>query len=59
MLAFFSHPRPSTQVMGGFDDFKGIRKICDRHGLWMHVDAAWGGGGETYRNVMLPPQEML
>lgn len=29
--------------MGGFDPFESIREICTRHGVWMHVDGAWGG----------------
>ena len=31
---------------GGFDRFKAIREVCDRHILWMHVDAAWGVGAK-------------
>ena len=21
-----------------------ISDICDKHGIWLHIDAAWGGG---------------
>jgi L-2,4-diaminobutyrate decarboxylase len=29
---------------GAFDDLASISEICRRHGVWMHVDAAHGGG---------------
>ncbi len=32
-----------TTVMGSFDPFREISAICKDHGLWMHVDASWGG----------------
>jgi aromatic-L-amino-acid/L-tryptophan decarboxylase len=32
-----------TTNTGAIDDLAAIRDVCDRHGLWMHVDAAYGG----------------
>jgi glutamate decarboxylase len=32
-----------TTVTGAFDDLRGLRRICDRHKMWLHVDACWGG----------------
>ena len=32
-----------TTVMGSFDPFEDISAICKEHGLWMHIDASWGG----------------
>ncbi|XP_038020338.1 cysteine sulfinic acid decarboxylase [Motacilla alba alba] len=32
-----------TTVLGAFDPLDAIADVCARHGLWLHVDAAWGG----------------
>ena len=34
-----------TTVVGAFDPLDAIADVCERHGLWLHVDACWGGGG--------------
>jgi glutamate/tyrosine decarboxylase-like PLP-dependent enzyme len=33
-----------TTVLGAFDPIIEISKICTKHKIWLHVDAAWGGG---------------
>lgn len=33
-----------TTVMGSYDPFEGIADVCREFGMWMHVDASWGGG---------------
>jgi len=33
-----------TTDFGSIDPLVALRKICDRRGLWMHTDAAYGGG---------------
>lgn len=33
-----------TTVMGAFDPLIKIAKICEAYKIWLHVDAAWGGG---------------
>jgi len=40
---FYVCATAGTTVTGAFDDLVGIRRICDRHGMWLHVDACWGG----------------
>lgn len=34
----------ATTVIGAYDDLEAVADICQRHNVWMHVDAAWGGG---------------
>lgn len=33
-----------TTVIGAFDPLAQIADTCEKYGLWLHVDAAWGGG---------------
>eukprot|EP00123_Amoebidium_parasiticum_P013870 comp22199_c0_seq1/m.32640 comp22199_c0_seq1/g.32640 ORF comp22199_c0_seq1/g.32640 comp22199_c0_seq1/m.32640 type:complete len:253 (-) comp22199_c0_seq1:364-1122(-) len=32
-----------TTVLGAYDDINAVADVCQRHGVWLHVDAAWGG----------------
>lgn len=32
-----------TTVMGSYDPFEELSAICKEFGLWLHVDASWGG----------------
>jgi glutamate/tyrosine decarboxylase-like PLP-dependent enzyme len=44
-----------TTVLGAFDPIDEIADICEAHGIWCHVDAAWGGGAifcETGRALL-------
>lgn len=33
-----------TTASGAIDDLQGLAALCQRHGIWFHVDAAWAGG---------------
>ena len=42
-----------TTDFGSIDDAEGMRKVCDRYGMHLHGDAAYGSGlimSKTYRN---------
>lgn len=33
-----------TTVLGAFDPIEELADICEKYNIWLHVDAAWGGG---------------
>lgn len=33
-----------TTVFGAFDPIVPVANLCKKYNLWLHVDAAWGGG---------------
>ena len=44
-----------TTVRGSFDPLRDIAGVANKHNLWMHVDAAWGGSclfSSRYRSLM-------
>lgn len=44
-----------TTVLGAFDPLPEIADLCAQHNMWMHVDAAWGGGAlmsQKYRKLL-------
>lgn len=44
-----------TTVLGAFDPLNDIADLCEKYKLWMHVDAAWGGGAlmsRKYRKLL-------
>jgi len=47
---FFLSATASTTVAGAFDPFEPLADIAERHGMWLHIDGACGGG------VLLSPQ---
>ena len=44
-----------TTVMGAFDEITEVRKICDAHGMWIHLDGAYCGSvlfSKTYKHLI-------
>jgi glutamate/tyrosine decarboxylase-like PLP-dependent enzyme len=40
-----------TTAAGVIDPIPEIAQVCDRAGIWLHVDAAWGGGALLSRRL--------
>ncbi|XP_058975350.1 cysteine sulfinic acid decarboxylase-like [Musca domestica] len=50
-VPLFVNATAGTTVLGAFDDFNRIADVCQRHELWMHVDACLGGSALlSYKN---------
>lgn len=43
-VPFYINATAGSTVLGSFDPFVEIAQVAKDHRLWLHVDAAWGGG---------------
>lgn len=43
-VPFYINATAGSTVLGSFDPFTEIAQVAKEQGLWLHVDAAWGGG---------------
>ncbi|KLU91705.1 cysteine sulfinic acid decarboxylase [Magnaporthiopsis poae ATCC 64411] len=43
MTTLFVNATAGTTVLGSFDPFEDVAAVCRELGLWMHIDASWGG----------------
>ncbi|NXD18522.1 CSAD decarboxylase, partial [Nothocercus nigrocapillus] len=44
-VPFFVSATCGTTVLGAFDPLPSVAAVCQRHGLWLHVDVSDGGVG--------------
>lgn len=54
-LPFLVVATGGTTVLGAFDPIDAIADICKNNNMWLHVDAAWGGGcmmSQKYRQLL-------
>lgn len=52
---FFVNATAGTTVLGAYDPIDEISTICKSHGIWLHVDGAWGGSAaisKKYRTLL-------
>ncbi|KAJ1976691.1 Glutamate decarboxylase 2 [Dimargaris xerosporica] len=52
---FFVVATAGTTVLGAFDPMEPIGAITAKYGLWLHVDASWGGGlifSQSHRHLL-------
>lgn len=40
---FYVNCMAGTTVLGGYDRYNEIADVCEKHGVWMHIDSCWGG----------------
>lgn len=43
LIPFFVHIKIGCNICGGNDPVKEIALVCEKHGVWLHVDAAYAG----------------
>merc|ERR1711871_1755699 len=54
-VPFFVQATASTTVLGGYDYFNAVVDVCEKHGVWVHIDGAWGASvvlSPEYRHLM-------
>lgn len=55
LLRFVFYVLLGTTVLGAFDPLEKIGDLCEKYKIWMHVDAAWGGGAlmsQKYKKLL-------
>ncbi|KAK3942038.1 glutamate decarboxylase 1 [Diplogelasinospora grovesii] len=42
-IPLYVNATAGTTVFGSYDCFDRISEVCKEYGIWMHIDASWGG----------------
>ncbi len=42
-LPYFVNATIGSTVMGAYEELDKLSAVCKKYGLWLHVDACWGG----------------
>ncbi|KAL5009445.1 hypothetical protein ScPMuIL_011750 [Solemya velum] len=61
-LPLFVMATSGTTVFGAYDPLDKIADVCQRHGVWSHTDACWGGGAlltKKYREPRMTGVERM
>ncbi|XP_070536514.1 cysteine sulfinic acid decarboxylase-like isoform X2 [Ptychodera flava] len=48
-VPLFVNATSGTTVLGAFDPLDKIADVCEKHDVWLHVDACWGGSASMSR----------
>ncbi|XP_052806238.1 glutamate decarboxylase 1-like [Mya arenaria] len=54
-VSLFVNATCGTTVLGAFDPVNPIADVCEKYGMWMHIDGAWTGSvlfTEKYRYLL-------
>jgi glutamate/tyrosine decarboxylase-like PLP-dependent enzyme len=72
-IPLYVNATAGTTVLGSYDPFDEIADVCERHGMWMHIDGSWGGcvvfneelsrdrlkGADRAHSIAVTPHKML
>jgi len=71
-VPFFVGATAGTTVLGAYDPFNEIAEVCEKHDIWFHIDACWGGsallsrkwrhlldGADRAQSIAWNPHKML
>lgn len=58
-VPFFVSATCGTTVLGAFDPLGPVADVCQRHGLWLHVDVSAWGGTAAHPQAPFPTSTLL
>lgn len=58
-VPFFVSATSGTTVLGAFDPLGPVADVCQRHGLWLHVDVSAQGDPAVHPQPRFPAPTLL